>query len=233
MAPQVVHVDEARRAILSEFVVERGFVGLFANPATREGALALVGGSLRRVHALPLPVGAGTNAGESLIASSTAALDGFPLPVFFHDATQRALTEKPPPCDRAIALSHNDVNPSNVVYDGANVLLFDWDAGGPNDPLYDLAAIAVFLRLDDAMCQRLIAIHDEAQAAALPARLLCHRRFIPSLCARVFMRLARKRGHAGATGDETLESTPALGEIYQRMRSGAVNLATPEPDSCS
>ena len=228
VAPRVVHVDESRRAIVSEFIAERGFLGMLANPATRETALALLGGTLRRVHALPLPAGGVADVRENLIASSEAALAGFPLPNFFRAATQRVLTEAPPPCERATVLSHNDVNPANVVYDGANVVLFDWDAAGPNDPLYDLAAIAVFLRMDDATCRRLIALHDEAPEATLPARFLYHRRLVPALCALVFMRLARKGGHPGATGGETLASTPGLGEIYQRMRSGAFSLATPE-----
>src|SRR5262249_23246328 len=144
------------------------------------------------------------------------------------DVTERVLAEKPPPSDRATVLSHNDVNPSNVVYDGGRVLLFDWDAAAPNDPLYDLAAIAVFMRMDEATCRRLIAIHDEAAEAALPARFLYYRRLVPTLCALVFMKLARERGHEGTSGDEKIESMPTLGEFHQRMVAGAVNLANAE-----
>ena len=33
-------------------------------------------------------------------------------------------------------------------------------------------------------------------------------------------------GHPGADGSETLDTTPTLGEFYQRMRSGAVHLGS-------
>jgi thiamine kinase-like enzyme len=46
-------------------------------------------------------------------------------------------------------VSHNDVNPTNLVYDGENLLLLDWDTAGSNDPFYDLAAISVYLCMDD------------------------------------------------------------------------------------
>lgn len=228
VAPRVVHIDESRRAIVSEFITDRGFVGRFTNPATRDSALTLIGQALRRVHALPLPAGAAAEKREMWLAATWTALDGFPRPSFFRETVQRVLAEAWPPCARPTVLSHNDVNPSNLVYDGVNVLLFDWDAAGPNDPLYDLAAIAVFLRMDDATCRRLIAIHDEAPETALPARFLYHRRLVPTFCALVFMKLARERGHAGATGGETLESAPTLGEFYQRMVAGTASLATAE-----
>ena len=47
------------------------------------------------------------------------------------------------------------------------------------------------------------------------------------LCGAMFLRLAHKAGHAGA-GDETLESTMSLGDFYQRLRTGALNVASGE-----
>jgi hypothetical protein len=41
----------------------------------------------------------------------------------------------------------------------------------------------------------------------------------------MFLHLARGSGHAGATGAETADSTPSLGECHQQMRTGAVNIA--------
>jgi thiamine kinase-like enzyme len=42
-------------------------------------------------------------------------------------------------------LSHDDVNPTNLVYDGNRLLLLDWDNAGKNEPMYDLATISVFV----------------------------------------------------------------------------------------
>jgi len=37
---------------------------------------------------------------------------------------------------------------------------------------------------------------------------------------------ARHGGYAGATGLETLDSTPSLGDFYQQLRSGVLSVAT-------
>ena len=229
LAPRIVHVDEERRAIVSVFVVDRSFPAFWATPSTRDAALALLGSTLRRVHDLPLPADAEAKDATSFLATIWSGLSGsFATPSFVGDAVERVLAERPPPAERSTVLSHNDMNPTNLVYDGERLLLFDWDMAAPNDPFYDLAAIAVFLRMDDATCQRLLAAHDGAPVNALPPRFVYDRRLVAVLCGAMFLHLARIGGHAGADGTETLETTASLGEFYQRMRAGAVNIASPD-----
>lgn len=225
VAPAVVHADEERRAIVSAFVADRGLMPRLADPRTREAALAQVAQTLRRVHALPVPPDAPPADPLALLATTRAELDGFARPAFVDDAIARMLAEPGPPADRALVLSHNDVNPTNFVDDGERVVLLDWDVAGPNDPLYDLAAVAVFLRLDDAACAQLIAAHDDAPAAALPARFVYQRRLIGILCGSLFLRLARQIGHPGASG-ETLETAPSLLAFYQQLRAGTLSIAS-------
>ena len=150
----------------------------------------------------------------------------FALPAFVGDAVRRVLTEEAPARERALVLSHNDVNPTNLVYYGVNLLLLDWDAAGPNDPFYDLAALSVFLRMDEGTSQRLFAAYDGEPDARLPARFHYNRRLVAVLCGAGFLHLARRSGHAGDTEGETLDSTPSLGEFYQRLRSGSLSIAT-------
>jgi aminoglycoside phosphotransferase (APT) family kinase protein len=147
------------------------------------------------------------------------------VPAFVGEAVRRLLTEDPPPAERAVVVSHNDVNPSNFVYDGENLLLLDWNIAAPNDPLYDLATVSVFLRMDDETCRRLLAAYDGAPVSGLSPRFAYNRRLVAVLCGTSFLHLARHGGHAGANGGETLESTASLGDFYQRMRAGAVSLA--------
>lgn len=223
VAPRVVHVDEARRAVTSEHVVDRSLFPRLADPRTREDALALLGRTLRRVHDLaPVP----SYGGDARDALARAWRElAVPVPAFVADAVAGVLAAVPAPSDRGLVTSHNDVNPSNFVYDGERVLLLDWDAAGANDPLYDLAALATFLDLDDHACARLVAAHDDAPPAALPSRFSYLRRLVAAFCGVTFLGLARAAGHAGSTS-ETLDGTPALRELYARMRSGAVDLAT-------
>jgi hypothetical protein len=114
------------------------------------------------------------------------------------------------------------------VYDGEHLVLLDWDTAGPNDPYYDLAAASLFLRMDEATCRQLLSAYAGNSFPALPARFVYDRRVVGVLCGAAFVHLARQGGHGGATGAETLDSTPALGEFYQQMRAGAVSIATGE-----
>ncbi len=227
VAPRVVHVDETRRAIVSAFVVDRGFAPRVMNPATRAGAIAQLGRTLRRVHDLPPPAGAIAQEPRAVLSTIASALAGFAVPRFVGDAIERALATVVPPADRAPVLSHNDVNPTNLVDDGERLLLLDWETAGEGDPLYDLAAIAMFFRFDDAACAQLVAAHDDAPVTTLPARFIYVRHLVAVLCGAAFLHVARGSGHAGSTA-ETLEATPSLADFYQRLRAGAVNLGTPD-----
>lgn len=229
LAPRIVHVDEERRAILSEFVADLGFPPLFGNPQTREAALAQLGRTIRRVHDLPLPADAERKDAREMLRGTASALDAeFAVPDFVRDAVQRVLGQEPPASDRPLVLSHNDVHPANIVYDGENLLLVDWDVAGLNDPLYDLAAISLFLRMDEATCAKLLAAHDGHPVSELPPRFAYNRRLVGVLCGTMFLNIARQKGHPGDGGAQTIDSAPALGELYQRMRAGALNLATTE-----
>lgn len=229
LAPRIIHVDEARRAVVSAFVVDRSFPAFYGDPRTREAALAQLGRTVRRVHELSLPPEADSKDPHEFLAAIWSGLvANFVLPVFVGDAVRRVLTEEAPARERALVLSHNDVNPTNLVYDGENLLLLDWETAGPNDPFYDLAAISVFLRMDEATCQKLLAAYDGEPVSLLPARFAYSRRLVAVLCGATFLHLAHHSGHAGASGGETLDSTPSLGDFYQRLRAGSLSLATGE-----
>jgi hypothetical protein len=107
-------------------------------------------------------------------------------------------------------------------------MLLDWDTAGANDPFYDLAALAVFLRMDEETCRTLLTVYDGEPVSGLPARFAYDRRLVAVLCGTAFLHLARHGGHGGATGGETLDSTPSLGDFYNLMRTGALSVAAAE-----
>ena len=227
LAAPVIHADEAQRAIVNGFVVDRGFPALLGNPSTRETALVQLGRTLRRVHELPLPPHASAQDPRELLTRIWSGLVGlFAMPAFVEAAVEGVRTAEPPPRERALVLSHNDVNPSNLVYDGERILLLDWNTAGPNDPFYDLATISVFLRLDEETCRRLLAAYDGEPVSSLSARFGYNRRLVAVLCGTLFLHRARVGGHAGARGADTIESTLSLVDIYQKMRSGTLNVAS-------
>jgi aminoglycoside phosphotransferase (APT) family kinase protein len=231
VAPRVIHTDEARRAVLSVFVAGKPFPAAYLDPRTRQAAVTDLGRTLRRVHDLPVPAGTDSRDPREVLATTWSGLSETPgIPAFVGDAVRRVLDEPPPRGRRDAVLSHNDVNPGNLIYDGEQLLLVDWDAAGSNDPYYDLAAIAVFHRMDDETCRRLLSAHDGESVDEIPAYFAYTRRLIAVLCPVVGMGMQVSNGHAPArsAATETLESTLSLGEFYQKLRAGEVRLDSPD-----
>lgn len=229
LAPRLIHVDEARRAVVNAFVVDRSLFAFYRDPRTHEAALNLLGRTVRRIHALPLSAEMhGRDPLEFLTQVWNGFIAGYTIPDFARDAIQRVLDEAPPPSDRPKILGHNDVNPTNLVYDGEAILLLDWATAAPADAFYDLATIAVFLRMDEGTCLRLLSAYENSPVTELPKRFLYIRRLVAALAGTMQLYLARQMKHPGATGTETLASTPPLGEFYQRLQTDQLKLGTPE-----
>ena len=233
LAPRVIHTDEARRAVLSVFVTGKPFVAAYRDPRTGDAAVGDLGRLLRRVHSLPVPAHAESRDPREVLAttwSGLSATDG--IPAFVGDAVQRVLAETPPPSGRDAVLSHNDVNPGNLLYDEERMLLVDWDAAGRNDPYFDLATIALFLRMDDGTCSRLLTAHDGEPVAGIPPFFAYMRRLVavlsPVVGMRMQMQLSNGRPPARSGPLETLDSTLSLGEFYQKLRAGELRLDTPD-----
>jgi hypothetical protein len=185
------------------------------------------------VHDLPVPDGADAQDPREVLAATWSRLSATAgIPAFVGDAVRRVLDETPPRSGRDAVLSHNDVNPGNLLYDEARLLLVDWDAAGRNDPYFDLATIALFHRMDDQTCLRLLAAHDGEPVTEVPAFFAYTRRLIAVLCPVVGMgmqmQLSNGRPPAWSGPIETLESTLSLGEFYQKLRAGQVRLDSPD-----
>ena len=224
IAPQLIHVDESRRAVLSDLIVDKSFPALLGNPVTREGAIVALGKMLRRLHDLPIPDG--LQPADAIGVLNTiwnSVPSGFVLPLFVRQAVEE-LRATPVAGTGALMMSHNDVNPTNLVFDGERVMLLDWQTIAPNDPYYDLAAIAMFFRLDDGACRTLIAAHDDAPAEVIPGAITYYRRFAAVLSGVAALQMAGLRGHAG--GDVAADETLSLGDVYQRMRSGTFDIGS-------
>lgn len=228
LAPRILHVEESKRAVLTAFVADRSFAAFYRDPGTHEAALAKLGRTVRRIHDLPIPAAAPVRDPHAFLTQIWGDLAGFAVPDFAADVVRRVLDEEPPALDRAPVLGHNDLNPTNLVYDGEAILVLDWTAAGSIDPFYDLATLAVFLRMDDGTCLRLLSVYDNRRYAELPSRFLYNRRLVAALIGAMQLHLARQLKHPEATGAETPDSTLSLGEFYGRLRDGALKLGTAE-----
>jgi aminoglycoside phosphotransferase (APT) family kinase protein len=226
VAPRIIHADEERRAVVTPFVEDRSLIALLREPATRQAALAQLGQTVRRIHAIPLPADARVWEARQLMTQIAGRMHDFVLPPFARGAIERAAAEEPPPSDRPLVLGHNDLNPSNLVYDGQSILVLDWATAGAMEPFYDLAVLAMFLRMDEGTCLRLLSAYEGAAVAELPPRFRYDRRLVAAFAGTMSLHVARLVKHPGATGGETLEATLGLGDFYQQMRAGVLKLGT-------
>lgn len=230
LTPRIIHVDAGQRAVMTEFVTDRSFTAFYRDPGTHPAALTQLGRTVRRIHALPCPAEAPRREPREFLAQIWGGLQaGFALPEFVRAAVERVLAEEPPVGERTVVLSHNDLNPSNLVYDGERILLLDWAAAGPMDAFYDLAVLAVFLRMDEGTCLRLLAAYDGREPGELPGSFCYTRRLVAALAGTMQLYLARQLHHPGAAASADTPATAlALGEFYQRLRTGALKLGTAE-----
>jgi Ser/Thr protein kinase RdoA (MazF antagonist) len=225
LAPRVVHVDETRRAVLSEHAGDRGFFAQIAIPQTRDAAIERLGQVMRRLHALPIPSRAAVEP-TAPFDVVWAALADFQLPTFARVAIERTRAEVPSRGERPLVLSHNDPNPSNLVFDGQRLLLLDWDGAGPNDPFYDLAALALFFRLDEPSTARLIAAHEATPVGLVPERFMQVRRLAAAQAALMAFDVVRRLGHPG--GELQFDEVPALEGVYAALSAGRLSLSSRE-----
>jgi aminoglycoside phosphotransferase (APT) family kinase protein len=226
IAPRLVHVDEAARAVVSERVRAMPIAAVLGDPEKRMVMIGSIVEQLRLVHALDA---SGIEERSPLIFARKAweaarGRAGFPPwaaslePVF--DAAASALAADP-----RRSLNHNDMNPTNALWDGTRAWLVDWEVAAVGHPYYDLATLALFLRFDDDVAFRLVQMHDGAapdDRARETFRSL--RKLVGVLAGLTFLGLVPDLGVRPAP---TLEDAPSLGDVYASMGSGQLNVQSP------
>jgi aminoglycoside phosphotransferase (APT) family kinase protein len=226
VAPAIVHVDETARAVLSTEVPGAPLHVALADPAQRTPALTSVVEQLRALHDLGA---AGVPARDAVMFAHgiwelQRARPGFPAWASGIGATLDEIAAVLAADPRRV-VSHNDLNPGNVLWDGARAWLIDWDAAGLNHPFYDLATLATFLLLDDAAALGLLAAQERgALDAHAPVTFAALRRLVALAAGSTFLRLAPDLTvRVAATRDDAL----SLAACYAELRAGALDLQSP------
>jgi nucleoside-diphosphate-sugar epimerase/aminoglycoside phosphotransferase (APT) family kinase protein len=222
VAPAILHVDREARAVVSARVAGAPLGAALGDPAQRGPAIASVVAQLRALHAID-PAGVGERdpiAWARTLHQAERGRPGFPAwargldPVIAAAAATLAR-------DRRRVVSHNDLNPGNVMWDGARAWLVDWEVAGLAHPYYDLAAMAMFLRLDDAAALGLLAQQEgRAIDAGERADFAGLRRLAAVLCGLTLMGLVPDLAALP-------EPAPTLVEFYGELRAGRVDLDAP------
>lgn len=231
VAPNVVHADANARVVISEAVHDRAFAGRYHTPETHAEAMQLLGTTIRALHDIPLTDDTPEAAAMAFMREMlNAAKTHGALPAWVEENVTTLLSETPPPRTRPNVASHNDLNPSNLIFDGTRLMLLDWNTVSANDPYYDLATVSVFLRMDADACRRLLAAYLSSSTdefAALPAGFLYARRVAAGLAGTALLHVAGLRGYRGAS-DVALADAPTLLDVYAAMRAGALSMSAGE-----
>jgi aminoglycoside phosphotransferase (APT) family kinase protein len=229
VAPGLRHVSDPARVTIHDRIAGPPFPQALADPATRRVALTSLMEQLAKLHGASLagleqrpPLDAVALA-TGLWRSQCARGDrlAWVLPLGAHLETARVALAG----DSRQVMSHGDLNPSNIVWDGRRVWLVDWDTAAPAHPYLDWAGLAAFLDPSDDEALALLALQERVELAPADARRFAALREVTRI-AYGCMFLSRCPSLAGL-GIDQREATPTLGEFYARLRTGQVVLGSP------
>ena len=221
VAPPIAHVDQAARAIISARIAGAPLAAALADPTQRRAVLTSVVEQLRLLHGLDT---SGVSERDPIayardVAQAQRVRPGFPSWAAGLDTTIAAIAATLANDTRRV-VSHNDLNPGNLIWDGARAWIIDWDVAGLGHPHYDLATLAMFLNLGDEVTLGLITLHDQAPVDATSlASFAALRRLSALLCGVTFLSLVPDLSVAPA-------KAPTLSSCYADMRTGTLDLQT-------
>lgn len=227
IAPSLLHVDEARHATVSQKITALPFAAALAQPAMQQAVLASLTAQLATLHALPA---AGLVINHPLVFARTVWTSQYMRPGFpawaTPLATRLAAIETVLARDDRLVLSHGDLNPTNILWDGTRVWLVDWDGAGMCHPYMDLATLANFLGLPDTPALGLLAMQEQ-----VPVKM---DQQITFKACRDLARIAYGSVFMELVPDLTritfasLDETATLSQCFARVTTGELNLADDE-----
>jgi aminoglycoside phosphotransferase (APT) family kinase protein len=225
VAPPIVHIDEDARAVLSIRVAGVPLPTALGDPAQRERAIADVVGQLRSLHEID-PTGIEERDGVGFargVWDEQRRRAGFPAwaanasSAFDHIAAVLAR-------DTRRVVSHNDVNPGNVLWDGARAWLVDWEVAGLGHPYYDLAVFVTFLALDAERAYGLLALQEGRPIGQAERETFAAMRQLVALAVgSIFLSMVPDLSVVSAP---RREDAPTQAECGAAMRRGELDLQT-------
>ncbi len=167
--PAVLAWDETARAILSDHVQDTSFLRAVFDPNQSDAVLAGLAESVAALHAVPPQTfTTHTSPLQQCRETLTRVAARFDVPEFAARTWRDLLQRKP--ITNQDATCHLDLNPSNILFDGAKVWLVDWDTAGPGDRWLDIATVSNMLLFDDDRSQSWIRHYAESAGVPPPNR---------------------------------------------------------------
>ncbi|MGH9687889.1 MAG: phosphotransferase [Candidatus Acidiferrales bacterium] len=218
LAPKVWYASVEDRTSITDFVEVQPWL---------ENPVPLIAETIRKIHSLPpFPK----------LLNYFDALDGFVhrfqerkvLPENLTEDLFRLYAELArvyPRNDSDYVSCHNDLKPENLLFDGDQIWLVDWEASFLNDRYLDLAVPANFFLLTEADEETYLrAYFGDPPGEYRRARFFLMRQIAHISYATVFMLLVAR---SGTPIDPSLDA-PHFRDFHQRLLAGQVTLSGDE-----
>ncbi|MDM8536065.1 phosphotransferase [Desulfobacterales bacterium HSG17] len=69
---------------------------------------------------------------------------------------------------------HNDLTPENILYDGQEMFIIDFDYSGQNDPCFELANLCIEAKFNDTMTKNLVRAYYGHDSREIISRVYLH-----------------------------------------------------------
>lgn len=226
IAPALHHADAATGVAVMDFVPARA---LSDYPGGAPALARDLGGLVARLQATPTfpPVASYLTVLEKLLGLLLDSGLFVPGLLDRHQEGFQRIREAYPWDDGALVSSHNDLNPSNVLFDGERLWLIDWETAYRNDPLADIAILSIFFAADPALEAELL----EGWLGRDPDRALRARLVLMRPLGRLFYGCAASlnaanTSHAVVPAADLTAPTPA--QFREAVAQGRLLAGSPE-----
>ena len=226
IAPPLYYQDLATGISISGFVDNKP-IRAALEPGKLIAGLAAI---IKAIHSVPCEV-----EGDDLLETVDAMIDKFRQSKILSGAVPdecfehyEKIRERYPWKDTNKVFSHNDLNPSNIVYDGERIWIIDWDVAFLNDRYIDLANVANFFAHTGEQENILLnAYFDNAVDEYKKARFFIMRQVCRIIYAMLMFQLAAQGKPADYLHNQEMEGI-SLREFGALMGAGKLSLAAYE-----
>lgn len=220
LAPRVRYACAEDGVAILDYIAEQSLA--YEYPGTRTDMIAELAQAVRALHATPgFPVLTDYMDGMEGVLGQLRASE-LVRPQALAEVLRRyaELAQVYRRLPQDLVSSHNDLNPGNVLYDGARLWLVDWESAFRADRWVDLATLANFFTKDQAEEEALLRVYfGEAPDAAKRARLFLARQINHVFNGAIFLiGAAGERPQARLTGDR-LEA-PSYLDLHRGLGEG-------------